>query len=66
MTPITIYQDNKSVILLKRNGKMSIQKRTKHIKMKYYFITDRIQHGEVKVEHMPTDQMWIGVNTKPK
>ena len=45
---------------------MSSGKATKHIKMKYNFITDRIQHGEVKVEHMPTDKMWINVNTKPK
>ena len=34
--------------------------------MKYFFITDRIHHGEVKVEQMPTDQMWIDVYTKPK
>ena len=66
MTHVTIFQDNKSAILLERNGKMSSRKGTKYIKMKYFFITDRIHHGEVKVEHMPTDKMWIDVNTKPK
>ena len=29
-----VYQDNKSTMLLKNNGKMSSSKRTKHIKMR--------------------------------
>ena len=61
-----VYQDNKSTMLLKNNGKMSSSKRTKHIKMKYFFVIDKIEQGEVVVEHMPTDKMWIDVNTKPK
>ena len=66
MTHATIFQDNKSAILLEKNGKMLSRKGTKHIKMKYFFITNCIHCREVKVEHMPTDQMWIDVNTKPK
>ena len=45
---------------------MSSSKRTKHIKAKYFFITDKIEQGEVKIEHLPTERMWIDVNTKPK
>jgi len=66
MTHDTVYRDNKSAILLERNDKMSSRKANKHIKMKYYFITDRIQHGEVKVEHISIYKMWINVNMKPK
>jgi hypothetical protein len=67
MSNAHIYQDNKSTILLENNCKMLSSKRTKHIKAKFFFITDRIEHGEIIiVEHMPTDQMWIDVNTKPK
>ena len=33
MSHATIYQENKSAILLETNGKMSSSKRTKHIKM---------------------------------
>ena len=66
MTHARIFQDNQSAILLERNGKMSSRKGTKHIRMKYFFITDRIKHGDVTVEHMPTEKMWIDVNTKPK
>jgi hypothetical protein len=35
-----IFQDNKSSILLKRNGKASSGKRTRHINIRYRFITD--------------------------
>ena len=52
-----IYQDNKSVILLEANGNMSSSKRTKHIKARFFFITDKIMQGEVQVAHMWTEQM---------
>ena len=35
-----ILQDNKSSILLERNGKASSGKRTRHINIRYFFITD--------------------------
>jgi hypothetical protein len=63
---IRLYQDNKSTILLENNDKMSSSKRTKHIKAKFFFITDRIEQGDVTVEWLPTDKMWIDVNMKPK
>ena len=31
-----VYQDNKSAILLEKNGKMSSSKRTKHINIRYF------------------------------
>ncbi len=40
-----IFEDNKSAMLLERNGKASSSKRTKHINLRYYFITDRISKG---------------------
>ena len=39
-----LYQDNKSSILLARNGKASSSKRTKHLEIRYFFITDRISN----------------------
>ncbi|KAL7549850.1 hypothetical protein ACHAWF_013109 [Thalassiosira exigua] len=45
---------------------MPSSKRTKHIKKKYFFITDKIEQGEVQVEHhIPTVKMWIDSHTKP-
>jgi len=60
-----IFQDNKSSILLERNGKLSSGKRTKHINVRYFFITDRISKGEVRVEWCPTGDMVADFMTKP-
>ena len=49
-----IFQDNKSTMLLERNGKASSSRCTKHINVRYFFITDRIAKGEVRVEWCPT------------
>eukprot|EP00804_Cyclotella_cryptica_P016675 CCRYP_001993-RA/>CCRYP_001993-RA protein AED:0.60 eAED:0.37 QI:0/-1/0/1/-1/0/1/0/214 len=61
-----IYQDNKSAILLESNGKWSSGKRTKHIKAKYFFVTDKVADGHVLIKHTPTKTMWADMNTKPK
>jgi hypothetical protein len=42
-----IFQDNKSTMLIEQNGKASSSKCTKHINMRYFFITDQISKGEV-------------------
>jgi len=44
-----LFQDNKSSMLLETNGKASSGKRTKHINIRYFFITDRVSQGEVCV-----------------
>ena len=59
------YQDNQSAILLEKNGKFSSSKRTKHIDMRYFFITDRIEKKEVSVEYCPTEEMIGDFYTKP-
>ena len=61
-----LYQDNMSAMLLETNGKASSSKRTKHIKIKYFLVKDKIDQGNIVVEHFPTEQMWTDVNTKPK
>ena len=52
-----IYQDNQSTIKLKKNGRRLISKRTRHINIRYYFITDRIVNKEASVEFLPTLDM---------
>ena len=66
MTHALIYQDNKSSILLEVNGRRSSSKRTKHIKNKYFFMTDKVAKGEVVIVHKSTKEMWADVLTKPK
>jgi len=39
----TIYQDNKSTILLAENGKQSSRRQTRHLNVRYFFVTDKIK-----------------------
>jgi hypothetical protein len=66
MIPLLLYQDNMSIILLKTNGKASSSRRTKHIKVKYFHIKEKVNNGEIVIEHCPTEQIWTDINTKPK
>ena len=60
-----VYQDNKSAILLERNGRASSSKRTRHIEIRYYFATDRIAKKDLSIEWCPTSKMLADFMTKP-
>jgi len=60
-----LFQDNKSSILLEKNGKASSSKRTKHINIQYFFITDRVKKEEVSVVWCPAGDMIGDYTTKP-
>ena len=49
----TIYQDNKSTILLTENGRASSSKRTHHLNVRYYFITEQIKKYMCKWPSVP-------------
>ena len=61
----TIYQDNQSAMLLEKNGRRSSGRRTRHINIRYFFVTDRVASGEVTIEYCPTDTMLGDFFTKP-
>ena len=54
---VRLYQDNISMQLLIKNGKMSCSNKTKHIKAKFFFIKDRVKDGEIRVIDCPTEEM---------
>ena len=60
-----LYQDNKSTIKLLENGKRSSSKRTRAINIRYFFLTDQIEKGNLRVEYCPTKEMWADYLTKP-
>jgi hypothetical protein len=66
MDSSVLYQDNMSAILLKKNGKVSSTKQTKHIKLKYFYINKKVDSTKIKIEHCPMGHMWMNINTKPK
>ena len=60
-----VFQDNQSTMRLQNNGRRSSSKKTRHIDIRYYFITDNIRRKELRVVHCPTDQMRGDFFTKP-
>jgi hypothetical protein len=60
-----LFQDNKSSIILEKNGKASSSNRTKHINIRYFFTTDRLKKEEVSVVWCPTGDMIGDFATKP-
>jgi hypothetical protein len=59
-----IYQDNKSA-MLENDGRSSSNRRTCHINIHYYFITNKVKSKEVCLKHCPTENMIADFFTKP-
>jgi hypothetical protein len=62
---VVLYQDNMSAMLLEKNGKASSSKRTKHLNLRYFYVKDKIDSGDLHIEHCPTDRMVADFFTKP-
>ena len=60
----TIYQDNMSTMALVKKGQ-SNSERSRHINIRYFFVKDRVEQGDVKIEYKPTGEMIADVLTKP-
>ena len=60
-----LFKDNRDSIILEKNGKASSSKRTKHVKIWYIFITDRVSQGDVSLVWCPTRDMIGDFMTKP-
>ena len=54
-----------SAMLLGNNGKKSSTKYAKYINVRYYFIKDRVETGDVVIKHFPTEKMLGEHFTKP-
>ena len=62
--PANIFQDNKSTIALVKKAKPA-SKKTRHINIRYFFIKDGVESGEIKVTYCPTEKMVADLLTKP-
>jgi hypothetical protein len=62
--PVQLWQDNQSTICLARRGK-STSNRTRHVAIRYFFIKDRMDSGEVEISYLPTERMVADFFTKP-
>jgi Reverse transcriptase (RNA-dependent DNA polymerase) len=59
------HQDNESAIKMEQNGKASCGQRSRHIDIRYFFITDHSQRSNISITHCPTTDMLADFFTKP-
>ena len=59
-----ILQDNMSSVLLENNGKASSGKRTRHMNIKYFGITDRVDKEEAEIMWISREDMVADYLTK--
>ena len=61
-TGSTVYGDNQSAIAVSENGVKG--ERTKHVDVKYHFVTQTVERGDVKLRWVPTTQQQADIFTK--
>jgi hypothetical protein len=61
-TATKIYEDNQGCIALARNP--VLHKRTKHIEIRYHFIREKIESGEINLIYIPTQKQQADILTK--
>ena len=63
--PSVLQQDNTSSICLEANGERSSTKRTQHINIRSFYVTDIIKSGDVVIVYHLTKEMVSDYLTKP-
>ena len=62
--PIVLYQDNLSCMALIAKGRAGSE-RTRHISIRYFWIKQHVDGGDVIVEKLATEEMPANILTKP-
>ena len=60
-----VFQDNLSAMQLEKNGLASAGKRSRHLNVRLFFMTDLIKRKELEVKCCPTEEMDADYMTKP-
>jgi len=60
-----LFQDNQSAMRLETNGRASAGRRTRHLNIRCFFVTDQVNQGLISMRHCPTDEMDSDCHTKP-
>ena len=62
--PMVVFQDNKSTIKMTEKG-YDVGSNTKHVLVRYFYIKERIDCGDIKIVYLPTTDMIADLLTKP-
>ena len=64
MGEATLFQDNLSTIAMIKNGRPTSD-RSRHVNIRFFYIKDRVDSGEISVKYKPTADMIADILTKP-
>jgi hypothetical protein len=62
--PAQLHMDNQSAIHVSKKGRGTF-KRTKHIKVRFFWLKDLIDNGELNICYTCTSEMVADILTKP-
>jgi len=62
-TKVILHEDNQAAITIAKNE--VINERSKHIDVRYHFIRDHVEKGNIILNYCPTDLMVADAFTKP-
>ena len=65
VTKNEVRQDNMSAIHMEKNGRNSCTGNSRHVDIRYSFVKDRVDKGELTIEYCPTSEMLADYFTKP-
>jgi histone deacetylase 1/2 len=64
IAPARVFQDNMSTMALATKGTSSSD-RTRHVSIRYFWMKDRVDTGDIEVVYKPTADMIADILTKP-
>ena len=62
-SPLVLYEDNQSSVQLAKHP--IHHARTKHIDIRHHFVREKVENGEIDIQHLPTSLMPADALTKP-
>ena len=62
---VSFHQDNQSAICLAKNGRSSAGPKSRHINLRYFWITNCLRHEQIDMKYCPTECMLADFLTKP-
>jgi len=60
---LKVFCDSRGAISLAKNAITS--QRSKHIDVRWHFVRDHVENGNIEVKHLSTDEMSADILTKP-
>ena len=61
-----LFQDNQSTILIAKNGRSLAGKKSKHIKNRYFLITDKVHQEDLEIRYKTTCEMLAEYQSNPQ